>query len=53
LLNQLKKLKWQIEANKLDNETIESIREAIESYQSENNIVVRSKFEEYESECEA
>jgi hypothetical protein len=28
----------QIEANKLDDETIESIREAIESYQSENNI---------------
>jgi len=37
----------QIEANKLDDETIESIREAIESYQSENNIVVRSKFEEH------
>jgi hypothetical protein len=37
----------QIEANKLDEETIESIREAIESYQSENNIVVRSKFEEH------
>jgi prophage antirepressor-like protein len=37
----------QIEANKLDDETIESIREAIESYQSENNIVVRSKVEEH------
>jgi prophage antirepressor-like protein len=37
----------QIAANKLDDETIESIREAIESYQSENNIVVRSKFEEH------
>jgi prophage antirepressor-like protein len=37
----------QIAANKLDEETIESIREAIESYQSENNIVVRSKFEEH------
>jgi hypothetical protein len=48
----------QIAANKLDDETIESIREAIESYQSgqlrcpgaegpENNIVVRLKFEEH------
>jgi hypothetical protein len=31
----------------LDEETIKSIREAIESYQSENNIVVRSRFEEH------
>jgi protein required for attachment to host cells len=37
----------QIEGNKLDEETIKSIREAIESYQSENNIVVRSRFEEH------
>jgi len=29
----------QIAANKLNDETIESIREAIESYQSENNII--------------
>jgi hypothetical protein len=37
----------QIEANKFDDETIKLIREAIESYQSENNIIVRSKFEDH------
>lgn len=37
----------QIAANKLDDETIKSIREAIDSYQSENNIIVRSKFEDH------
>ena len=37
----------QIEANKFDDETIKLIREAIESYQSENNIIVRLKFEDH------
>lgn len=37
----------EVQIGKLDDETIDSIREAIESYQSENNIVVRSKFEEH------
>jgi prophage antirepressor-like protein len=37
----------QLTTSKLDDDMIATIRNAIESYRSENNVVVRSKFEEY------
>jgi prophage antirepressor-like protein len=37
----------EISSSKLDDETITLIKEAIESYQSEDNVVVRARFEEH------